>query len=217
MNRSEPAEGRTGAGPSGRTANASEVPSLRRSLLTGGLGFCLVSLCVFSTVAFAERWMYARLGLYGAYLAWTALFILLGGGVLGSLVVGRWRLPRFYALFGLAFFAYAAGWVGSYFILRGAAGEWVGSVAGALLMGLVLAAGFGVVRFAPNLSAALFVAHSVGYFIGSALNDLVGGRAGMLLWGAAYGLCLGAGLGAALHLAQTRRTAVLTSEGLRAS
>ena len=87
------------------------------------MGFCLASLCVFATVAFAERWMYARLGLYGAYLAWTALFILLGGGVLGPLAVGRWRMPRFYLLFGLAFFAYAAGWVVAYFILRGSAGR----------------------------------------------------------------------------------------------
>jgi hypothetical protein len=214
MNSYEPANGHTAAGV-GRMANDSEVPSLRRSLLTGGLGFCLASLCVFATVAFAERWMYARLGLYGAYLAWTALFILLGGGVLGSLVVGRWRLPRFYALFGLAFFAYAVGWVGSYFALRGAAGEWVGSLAGSLLMGFVLAAGFGVARSALNHSAVLFVAHSVGYFLGSALNDFVGGRGGMMLWGASYGLCLGAGLGAVLHLAQTRRAAALTSEGGR--
>ena len=206
MERSKPAKGHTTGGP-GRAADDREVPSLRRSLLTGGLGFCLVSLCVFATVAFAERWMYARLGLYGAYLAWTGLFILLGGGVLGSLVVGRWRLPRFYLLFGLSFFAYAAGWVGSYFILRGAVGEWVGSVAGALLMGSILAAGFGAARSALDLSAALFVAHSVGYFLGSALNDFVGGKAGMLLWGASYGMCLGAGLGAALHLAQTRRAA----------
>ena len=174
-------------------------------MLAGGLGFCLVSLCVFATVAFAERWMYARLGLAGAYLAWTALFILLGGGVMGSLVSGRWRLPRFYLLFGSAFLAYAAGWVGAYFVLRGAAGEWAGSLAGSLLMGLVLAAGFGVARSALNLSAVLFVANSVGYFLGSALNDAVGGRTGMLLWGGAYGLCLGAGLGAVLHFAQTRR------------
>lgn len=178
------------------------VPTLGRSLLTGGLGFGLASLCVFATVAFAERWMYAQLGLLGAYLAWTALFILLGGSALGSLVVGRWRLPRFYLLFGLAFFAYAAGWVSAYFALGGTAGEWIGSLAGSFLMGSVLAIGFGVARSALKLSAALFITNSVGYFLGSALNNALGGIAGMLMWGTAYGLCLGAGLGAVLHFAQ---------------
>ncbi|MCA1612771.1 MAG: hypothetical protein LC800_01195 [Acidobacteria bacterium] len=186
-------------------AASQAVPPLGRSVLTGAVGFGLVSLCVFSTVAFAERWMYARLGLYGAYLAWTALFILLGGAALGTLVGGRWRLPEFYLLFGAAFFAYAVGWVGAYFLLRGAAGEWVGSLVGSVLMGAVFAAGFGAGRAALNLSAVLFVANSAGYFVGSALNDAVGGRAGMLSWGAAYGLGLGAGLGAVLHLAQRRR------------
>ncbi|HEX7176355.1 MAG TPA: hypothetical protein VF240_13915, partial [Pyrinomonadaceae bacterium] len=99
-----------------------------------------------------------------------------------------------------------------YFVLRGAAGEWVGSIAGSLLMGTVFAVGFGVARSALNLSAVLFVANSIGYFVGSALNDYVGGRAGMLLWGAAYGLCLGAGLGAVLHFAQAWRTRALTPE-----
>ncbi len=188
------------------TAGGSDrLPSLRRSLLIGGLGFGLASLLVFATVAFAERWMYANLGLLGAYLAWTALFILLGGTVLGSLVVSRWRLPRFYLLFGLAFFLYAAGWVGAYFTFRGSAGEWLGSLAGSLLMGSVLAFALGSARSALNLSGALFVANSLGYFLGSALNNSIGGRAGMLLWGAVYGLCLGAGLGAVLHFAQRRR------------
>ena len=181
------------------------VPSLGRSLLIGGLGFALASLSVFATVAFAERWMYAHLGLLGAYLAWTALFILLGGTVLGSLVVGRWRLPKFYLLFGFAFFLYAAGWVGAYFTFRGAAGEWIGSLAGSLLMASVLAFALGSARSALNLSAALFVANSLGYFLGSALNNSIGGRAGMLLWGTVYGLCLGAGLGAVLYFAQARR------------
>ncbi len=94
--------------------NFAEVPSLAYSLLSGGLGFGVVSLVVFATVAFGERWMYTNLGVVGAYLAWTALFIVLGGTVLGSLVVGRWQLPKFYLLFGLAFFAYAAGWVVAY-------------------------------------------------------------------------------------------------------
>ena len=178
--------------------------SLGRSILIGGAGFCVVSLCVFATVAFAERWMYTTFGVLGAYVAWTALFILLGGGALGSLVVGRWRWPRFYLLFGAAFFAYAVGWVGAYFVLRGAAGEWVGSVAGSLLMGTALAVGFGAWRSALRLSAVLFVANTAGYFLGSALNEAIGGRAGMLLWGGVYGLCLGAGLGAALHLVQAR-------------
>ena len=189
----------------GQAMNHGAVPSLGRSVLAGGVGFCVVSLCVFATVAFAERWMYARLGLFGAYAAWTALFIALGGGVLGALVVGRWRLPRFYALFGAAFFAYAAGWVGAYFVLRGAAGEWAGSVLGSVLMGTVFAAGFGVWREALKLSAVLFAANSLGYFAGSALNNAIGGAVGMLLWGTAYGLFLGSGLGAVLHMAQARR------------
>src|SRR5215211_2929383 len=138
-----------------RTANPNvspAVPSFARSIATGALGFGLVSLCVFATVAFAERWMYQTLGLFGSYLTWTVLFILLSGAVFGSLVVVRWRLPRFYFLFGVAFFAYAAGWVIAYFILRNAAGEWLGSLAGSVLMAVVFAAGFGRLSSARKLS-----------------------------------------------------------------
>ncbi|HEU4770281.1 MAG TPA: hypothetical protein VFS77_23145 [Pyrinomonadaceae bacterium] len=179
------------------------IPTLAKSLVVGALGFGVVSLCVFATVAFAERWMYRNLGLTGAYLAWTVLFILFGGGVLGSLVVRRWRLPNFYLLYGLAFLLYAVGWVAAYFTLRGTAGEWVGSLAGSVLMALVFAMGFGRLRSTLKFSALLFVANSIGYFLGSALNDSVTGSAGMLLWGVAYGLFLGAGIGAVLHYAQT--------------
>jgi hypothetical protein len=181
------------------------VPSLGRSVVTGAVGFGVVSLLVFATVAFAERWMYTNLTVLGAYLAWTLLFILLGGGALGSLVVGRWRLPKFYLLYGLAFLAYAVGWVAAYFILRGTRGEWVGSLAGSILMALVFAAGFKAIRFTLQFSWILFVANSIGYFLGSALNDAVGGPAGMLLWGVAYGLFLGAGIGAVLHYLQVQR------------
>nr|CAA9254953.1 hypothetical protein AVDCRST_MAG63-2223 [uncultured Armatimonadetes bacterium] len=200
-------------GPGGdpRTA-AAPVPSLGRSLLVGGFGFGLASVCVFATVAFAERWMYERLGLAGAYLAWTALFILLGGGALSPLVRERARLPRFYGLFALAFAAYAAGWIGAYFVLRGAAGEWAGSLAGSALMGLVFAAGFGAPRASLRLCAVLFVMNSIGYFLGSALNNAVGGTAGMLLWGCVYGPFLGTGLGAALYLAQNARGRVIASD-----
>jgi hypothetical protein len=72
-------------------------------------------------------------------------------------------------------------------------------------MALVIAAGFGVLRSAPNLSALLFITNSAGYFFGSVLNDILRGTIGMLLWGAVYGLFLGAGLGAALYVAQSQR------------
>jgi hypothetical protein len=173
-------------------------------LLTGGIGFGAASLCVFATVAYAEGWMYRNLGLLGAYLAWTILFILLGGGALGPLVVRRWQMPKFYLLFAVAFFAYAVGWVASYFVLGGVVGEWIASLVGSFLMALVFAAGFGVARSAFSLSAILFVANSLGYFLGSAVNNSLGSRAGMLLWGLIYGVFLGAGLGAVLHLAQAR-------------
>ena len=192
---------------------AAAPPSLGRSLLVGGLGFGLASVCVFATVAFAERWMYARLTFAGAYLTWTVLFILLGGGALSPLIHDRARASRFYGLFALAFAAYAAGWIGAYFVLGGAPGEWAGSLAGSALMGLVFAAGFGVPRAALRLCAVLFVMNSAGYFLGSALNNAVGGRAGMLLWGCLYGPFLGAGLGAALYLAQTARGRVIASAG----
>ena len=178
------------------------IPSLGRSLLIGGLGFAAVSLCVFATVAFGERWMYRNLTVIGAYLAWTVLFILLGGAVLGSLVAGRWRLPRFYLLYGAAFFGYAVAWVVAYFGLDDPVDEWFGSFAASVLMALVFAAGFGVMRSVLKFSALLFIANSIGYFSGAILNARIGGSAGMLLWGVLYGLCLGAGIGAVLHFAQ---------------
>jgi len=171
-------------------------------VVIGGVGFGIASLCVFATVAFGERWMYTHLGVWGAYLVWTVLFILLGGAALGSLVVGRWRLPKFYLLYGIAFLVYAVGWVVAYFTLRGTAGEWVGSVVGSVLMAFVFAAGFGAIRSLVKLSVILFITNSLGYFAGSALNDYVGGKSGMLLWGISYGLCLGAGIGAVLRLGQ---------------
>ena len=182
-----------------------DVPSIERSIATGAIGFGVVSLVVFATVAFGERWMYQTLGFRGAYLTWTVLFIVLSGAVFGSLVVGRWRLPKFFLLFGLAFFAYAAGWVLAYFTLPNSAGEWLGSLAGSVLMALVFAVGFGSLRSTVKLSAVLLASHSVGYFLGSALNNFFGDRAGMLLWGVAYGLFFGAGIGAALQMVQQRR------------
>src|SRR5258706_11942038 len=145
--------------------------SLRRSLLIGGLGFCTVSIAIFATVAFAEGWMYSHLGILGAYLVWTILFMLLGGRVFSLLASGPNRTFRFHALFAAAFLSYAAGWVSAYFTVGGVFGEWLGSFLGSCLMALIIAAGFGVLRSALRLSALLFIANSAAYFLGARVND----------------------------------------------
>jgi hypothetical protein len=146
--------------------------------------------------------MYRTLTVLGAYLVWTVLFVVLSGGFFGSLVVLRWRLPRFYLLWALAFFAYAAAWTAAYFILRDTAGELLGALAGSVLMALVFTAGFRSLGSTVKLSAVLFVSNCLGYFIGAALYYSIGRPLGMLLWGVAYGVFFGAGIGASLHLVQ---------------
>ena len=179
------------------------VPTLSRSIATGAIGFGLVSLAVFATVAFAERWMYQNLGLFGSYLTWTILFIVLSGAVFGSLVVvDRWRLPKFYLLWAVAFFAYAAVWMIAYFTIGRTKGEAVGALVGSIFMALVLAAGFRSLRSIIKLSALLFVSNFLGYFLGAALFNSLSEPIGMLLFGVVYGLLFGAGIGAALHFAQ---------------
>jgi len=186
-----------------RDGHDNSIPSLGRSIMIGSFGFCLASLCVFATVAFAEKWMYRSLGLSGAYVIWTVLFIFLGGALLSPLVIGPDRLWRFQLVFGMAFFLYAIGWVGSYFTLRGVAGEWVGSLVGSILMALVITLAFGVIKTFFAQAAALFIANSGGYFLGALLYYSVRGKTGMLMWGVLYGLCLGSGLGLSIFLAQT--------------
>ena len=174
-----------------------------RCQLDGSLRFGLASLLVYATVAFGERWMYRHLSLLGAYGVWTLLFISLGGLALKRLVVQPRAKRTFWRWFSLAFFAYAAGWMASYFTLRGAAGEWLGSFVGSTGLGLVVAITFRSPRRYPKIAVELFVAHSAGYFLGEWLHHLLHGKVGMLLWGVCYGLGFGLGLTRALYWAQT--------------
>ena len=183
-------------------------PSLKRSIIVGAIGFSITSMAVFGSVAFAQRWFYDRLGVTGAFLAWLALFILLGGRLLSPLAAGALSLLRFYALFGSAFLAYGISWIAAYFTLKNAAGEWLGSLVGSVLMAVVFAAGLNALRSAPILSTVLFVANSIGYFLGSVIYYSLGKPIGLLLWGGFYGVSLGAGLGAAFSLAQSKQTKV---------
>lgn len=172
----------------------------------GALGFGLASLGVFGTVAFGERSMYQVLGLYGAYAAWTLLFILPSAAALRSLVVDPARRRSFPLVFAAAFFLYASGWMAGYFLLRKSWGEQpaelVASLLGAALLALALAAGLRAMPRFGRLFGLLFTANTAGYFLGGALLFALGRPVGMLLWGVVYGVLLGAGLGAAIHLAQ---------------
>jgi hypothetical protein len=178
------------------------VASLARSIAIGAVGFGVVSLCVFATVAFGEEWMYRTLGVLGSYLVWALLFVVLSGVVFESLVVVRPRFANFYLLWAIAFLAYAAAWMLAYFVLGRMIGEFVGSLVGSIVMAVVLAAGFGSVRSIVKLSAVLFVANALGYFLGAALFDAYTSQTGLLLFGVVYGLFFGAGIGAALRIVQ---------------
>ena len=178
------------------------MPTLKQSLCYGGVGFSLASIAVFAIVGCGEPWMYQYLGLLGPYAIATAFFILLAGGILSRIVIGPGRLVRFYLLFGVAFFCYAASWVIAYLTLRNLLGELLGSVTGTLLMALILVNAFGTKKALTKLILVLLLANSAGYFLGRFLHDAIGGKLGMVLFGAFYGLGFGTGLGYALFLAQ---------------
>jgi len=186
-----------------RSTAETRFPSLKQSLLHGSLGFGLASTVVFAIVRCGSPWMHQYFGVLGPYLVATALFVLLAGGILSRLVIGPGRLARFYLLFSVAFFSYAACWIVVYLTLHGLSGELLGSVVGTFLMALVLAGAFGEKKALPRLIPALVLANLAGYFLGRFLfYGAVGGSLGMILYGACYGLGFGAGLGYALFLVQ---------------
>jgi hypothetical protein len=180
------------------------VPGLGQSLLRGSLGFGLVSLAVFGTVAFGERWLYAHLGRLGSYAFWTLLFVGGAGAMLNLLVIGSRTLLRFYALFTLSFLIYAVTWTAAYFILKRETGEWIGGVCGTVLMALVLCGSFGAFHTLGRAIVAMLFGNLGGYFVGRLVWTSVPGPAGMIGWGIIYGLGFGLGLGYALYAFQER-------------
>lgn len=190
------------AGAEGLAGASHATASLAQSIVRGAIGFSLASLVVFATVAFGESWLYRRFGELGAYGIWTLLFILLAGSLLRPLVANTRQRARFPWVFGLAFFSYASAWTMSYFLLRSAVGEWLGSLAGSVAITCVLAQAFRAWSRWTRMGLGLFVSHSCGYFLGEGFHAWVAGPLGMLLWGLCYGIGFGLGLGYSLHMAQ---------------
>jgi hypothetical protein len=175
-----------------------------RAIGIGAAGFTVASMAVFGSWAFGGRWLYRHLSELGAYAVWALMFILIAGATLHRLSAGHLSLARFYGIFAGAFLLYAIGWTAIWFLLRDRPGEWLASLVGSVLMGLVFAGAFSAWARIASIIGTLFLAHSLGYFSGGLLYETVGKQTGMLLWGLAYGLGFGAGIGRALFLCQSQ-------------
>ncbi len=207
-------------------ARGAAPPTLAASLWRGIFGFTLVSLAGFVPWAFFGKWFRAHGGELAMYIACALVFIVLSGLFLHRLILGQGSLARFYKLFTIAFTAYSIAWIAGWMSLRGHPGSVAGLLAGTALMGGILAAAFGALDQAVKVIAALFVLNSLGYFIGGEVEQAIiklpecsiGGISlakpaqrilAMMSWGLFYGIGLGAGLGAAFHLCQTRARRLL--------
>jgi hypothetical protein len=197
------------------TPNVNPRPtSLLHFLLRGSLGFAVVSVAGFAVWAFAGRFLAAHVGAAGLYLACAIVFIALSGLVLHPLVRGPGSLGRFYKIFIPAFGAYAIAWSAVWFALRFGTGEWLGSLAGSIVLTGMIGRGLKSYRSIVKVCVIVFVLHSAGYFfVGRLMQWLAVSMAGglknghvsalpKLCWGLLYGLGVGAGLGYAFFTFQ---------------
>lgn len=178
-------------------------PSLWTATAWGAVGFVIASLAVFGSVAVAERAIYRTLGVAGAYVLWTGMFMGLGGVLLGRLVPGPGNLRRFAGVFALGFALYGIGWCLGWFGVRRFWGEFLGTLLGAVLLHLVLVSAFGRMNLFLRTLLATVAANLEGYFLGEWIwRTLDRSPLGMTLWGVVYGLFVGGGIGWLLYRLQ---------------
>jgi hypothetical protein len=173
-----------------------------RALLRGALGLGVVSVAAFAVWAFGTPWFKQHGGEPALYAGVAAVFAALTGLTLHPLVQGPRRLLRFYAVFVPAFLAYTAAWCAIYFKLGRGLGEWLASGGGAAAFAVVACPLLGSPRAIPKATIALFIGHSLGYFLGGPVYYSMKNALGQLLWGALYGLGFGAGIGYCFLAAQ---------------
>lgn len=175
--------------------------TLTKKMLVGAVTFACASLIVFSTVAFAERWMYKHLTIPGAYATWTVLFLMVAPLAFLPILDSGPERRHFPLWFNLAFLAYCGLWCAGWFVSQNTLGEVVGCVLGSMALASVLVArGYAMKPF-MMAGLVLAVANLLGYFAGGYLNAKLGGPVGMLLWGMLFGAGTGAGVGAILDSA----------------
>jgi hypothetical protein len=197
------------------------VPTLGASLLRGMLGFTAVSIAGFIPWGVFGNWLHAHIGEVGLYITCAFVFIVLSGWLLHRLIIGPGSLSRFYKLFTLAFIAYSIAWISAWMLQPGHVlmneRSLAGLLAGAAVMGLILAAAFEAWSAWWQVILSIFVLNTVGYFTGQLFEGILiqpGVSAmqvtlGKMQWGLFYGLGLGAGLGLAFHLCQAEARRLL--------
>lgn len=209
-----------------KRAQGSAMRSLGASLWLGIWGFTLVSIAGFLPWGVFGKWFRFSGGELTMYIVCALVFLLLSGLLLHRLIKGTGSLSRFYKLFTPAFAAYSVAWIAGWMLVRGHAGSVVGLLSGTAIMGWMFVAAFDAKGQALKVIAALFVLNSLGYFIGGVIEvailnmpefTILGTTLAprtrrmiaMMQWGVCYGIGLGAGLGVAFHLCQSKARELL--------
>jgi hypothetical protein len=172
--------------------------SLANAMVYGGISFGLVSVLAYSI------WAFKLVSGAGAlYSSVAAVYIVLTGVALSRLVAGYGATRRFAVLFGVAFILYAVAWCALWFGMKGKhhADLW-GSIVGVAAMAWLITRAFDQREDGLASFAVLFTFHTIGYYVGEELYDVIRGSMGRLAWGAVHGLGFGVGLGYVLFRAQ---------------
>ena len=163
---------------------------INRDVVRGSLGLGAVGVAAFAVWAFAGRTFRSEALMYGA----VAAVFLAGTGLLLHPLAGSLR--RFYGTFVPAFVAYAVVWSAIWFAGGKRLHEWAASAAGCAVFAVVLS--WRSPSRIPSLAAALFLAHSAGYFLGGDIYYATRQAQPVLAklaWGLCYGLGFGGGIG----------------------
>ena len=195
----------------------------------GALGFAVVSVAAFGVWAFGGSWFRGRGGEPALYACIAAVFVLLSGVLLHSLVQGTRRFRRFYFCFVPAFLAYAVIWSGFWFWLKEGWGEWLGASLGSLAFVAITAGFFRQWKGFALATLVFFALHSAGYYAGGQSMAFLIDAArqkptpfldaptlvtlAKLSWGLFYGLGFGAGLGYVFAVAQRAPGVSLSGPG----
>lgn len=171
--------------------------TLARSILQGALRFALISLLAYG------MWAFTRLATAPLYGSITVVYFVLSGWLLHGLIGARSTLGRFYGVFTLAFLAYAALWCVGWFVIRGHAGEILGSAAGLTLFASCFRRAYPFEASLLLVVSVLFLFHTLGYTLGgygyAHFRELGPKSLARLLWGLGHGLGFGAGIGYLLY------------------